>query len=123
MLPVLAVFSLFLINATPPVPIESVQSNAVQMQIVRDEVSWTWADFGASVVGGAAGGAAAGAVAGAWACGVGAGPGAVTGGVAGAVGGAVGYAAAQAFGYFFGDSNTVSAQQDVLQPYVASAIN
>lgn len=66
--------------------------------------SWTWAQFGASVAGGAAAGATSGAVAGAFfCCPGGATGGAVTGGVGGAVGGAVGDAVAQAYTYFFGE--------------------
>ena len=54
--------------------------------------AWSWADFGKSILGGAAGGAAGGAIVGACAGGVGAAPGAGLGALGGAVAGAATYA-------------------------------
>lgn len=122
----LSLIVVFLMNVTTPVPVEAVSSVNVSDVNGSDAAmqSWTWTEFGASVIGGAAGGAAAGAVAGAWACGVGAGPGAATGTVAGAVGGAVAYSAIQAYQAFFGGGDEAAAlQQSVMRPYVAVAID
>ena len=96
-----------LMNATTPVVAQTTTSYASQKQIMLEE-SWTWSEFGGSVLGGAAGGAVGGAVTGAAAGGVGAAPGALVGGLAGAAGGAVGNIVTQGVDYFFGYSSVTS---------------